>query len=294
MFANKKVIFVGGADFSGTTMLDLMLGSIEGGFSMGEVYAFFWPTHSRHLTPYCSCGNDSCMIWDKTSLKAHWELYRFFFRKYPHISYLVDSSKSVAWIARQSRFLRGQNIEVKHVLIWKHPEDYSRSCARRGRLKNWSNRWIQYHRAYLYTVSETYVIQLNDLLDNFDQEMPALCDSLGVKYQKSMFEYWNKEHHCLFGSATAKIRLHQKGTNAWENIKESSSRSDLVVEEGRSFEENTPQIPDKHQNSIMNIISILRKNGPKELNNRPKVWGVDYYRTWTSLLLKRAYFRIRE
>ena len=59
----KKVIFVGGTSFSGSTFLDMMLANGEEGFSAGEVYALFYPYRPGHINPQCCCGDPSCTIW---------------------------------------------------------------------------------------------------------------------------------------------------------------------------------------------------------------------------------------
>lgn len=294
MPSKRKVIFIGGADFSGTTMLDLMLGTTEGVFSMGELHALYWPTSEHHLHPFCSCGSEHCEVWDWASLGKPHEIYQSLFKKYPHIRSLVDSSKNIVWIYRQSASLKKQDIETKHVLIWKQPDDYAKSCANRGRLNNWSKRWIRYHKAYFYKIPEPYIIHLNDLLKNFEQEMSALCDALNIKYQKSMFEYWNTKHHILFGSATAKLKLHEPGTPAWEMIKKSSHRRNILYsipnEKKENFQETPIQIPKKHQEEIMRILSILRKNGSIQSKNYLNFSMLSYYKIWIKILLQRAYF----
>jgi hypothetical protein len=292
MILDRKVVFIGGADFSGTTMLDLMLGSAEGGFSAGEVYAFFWPTSKHHLNPICSCGLGECAVWDRKFLGGAWEFYHSFFKKNDQVRFVIDSSKSVPWISWQSEILKKQKIQVRHVLIWKKPEDYAKSCAKRDLLKNWTRRWIMYHNAYFCKISQPYVIYLNDLLNDFDQQMAALCNYLDINFQPSMFEYWNTEHHLLFGSATAKLKLHEPGSVTWKIVKRSSYRSDLI-DDSQNESYDRPLVVSKTQGGqFLKIVSILKGNGIKKVNINSNFLNIDYYHIWMRLFLRRIYFRI--
>src|SRR4051812_23621524 len=61
--AAPVLVNVCGAQRSGTTMLDLMLGSGDRAFSCGEAYARFRPFEPRHHRIDCACGESPCPVW---------------------------------------------------------------------------------------------------------------------------------------------------------------------------------------------------------------------------------------
>lgn len=79
----KKVIFVGGTSFSGSTFLDMMLASGEEGFSAGEVYALFHPYRPGHINPQCCCGDPGCSLWQDIKSKCIINLYLEIFKRFP-------------------------------------------------------------------------------------------------------------------------------------------------------------------------------------------------------------------
>ena len=65
----SKLIYITAPGHSGTTILDLLIGSIPGAFSMGEVHFLSWQLHqgAREDDPqtWCSCGSDfkTCSVY---------------------------------------------------------------------------------------------------------------------------------------------------------------------------------------------------------------------------------------
>jgi hypothetical protein len=60
----RKLINICGTSYSGSTMLDLIIGNDDKGFSLGEIYAWFRPYRTHHLNIKCSCDGIDCP-WDK-------------------------------------------------------------------------------------------------------------------------------------------------------------------------------------------------------------------------------------
>ena len=117
----KKVVFIGGTSYSGSTFLDLMLSNADNGFSCGEVSAFFRPFRSHHLDPKCSCGDPTCCIWEKIGRYGERGVYEGIFKEMPHIDFVVDSSKNPLWIKDQIKNLRDSEVEIINILSWVFP-----------------------------------------------------------------------------------------------------------------------------------------------------------------------------
>jgi hypothetical protein len=205
----KKVIFIGGTSYSGSTFFDMMLANSPKGFSCGEVSALFNPYRPHHIDPLCGCGDPSCDIWAKALDAGEEYLYDYLFERFPHLEFIVDSSKSPLWIERQTNRCREKGIDVANILIWKSPEEFFTSCKKRGRSKHWYRAWANYHRLYWTLVADfktyTYARLARD-----PQSLRYVCEYLGIDYFAGKENYWEREHHTLFGNTSAKIHTHSK------------------------------------------------------------------------------------
>lgn len=213
----KQVIFIGGASFSGTTFLNLMLANAPDAFSCGEVSAYFRPYKTKYLEADCTCGNPNCSIWPQLREGGESKLYENIFKMFPHINTIVDSSKDALWIKDMSRHLRQSGIKCTNLLIWKTPEEFGRSCEKRGRQADWWRKaWANYHRGYFRLVSDWISIKYSDIAQT-PILLKALCVRLGISYNEGQERYWEKSHHSLFGNSSANIHLHPQDSSAYQN-----------------------------------------------------------------------------
>ena len=220
----KKVIFVGGSSYSGSTILDMMLSNSSKGFSLGEIHALFHPYRPHHFNPICGCNNNECNIWRDVKVAGENELYNTVFKKLPEVDYLIDSSKNPLWIKKQSENLKKQNIDVQHVLIWKSPEYFAHSMLKRGKTK-WKKAWVNYYQLYLHLIQNFHSIPYESLVESPSNRIKEICNDCGIKYQPEMEKFWGKQHHTLFGNQSAKVHLTAPSPNQNNNnIKENSHR----------------------------------------------------------------------
>jgi len=211
----RKVVFVGGSSYSGTTFLDLMLANAIDGFSCGEVNLLFNPYRQHHFNINCSCGDPHCLIWHEVKRAGPDNLYATIFRLLPNVSYIVDSSKDPLWIQRQTKNLICSEIAVENVLIWKTPQEYYHSCAKRGLERGWESAWINYHKLYFRMVNSWHAVPCSQVVASTDS-LRMICECIGLDYFEGKHRYWEKIHHMLFGNHSAKRHLYQKGTDAYE------------------------------------------------------------------------------
>lgn len=204
----QRVIFVAGADFSGSTVLDLMLGSLEGVSSLGEVSSLAEPTHPSHEKLFCTCQRSNCNQWQ---VDAGVPSYRHLLAiRGAHTG--IDSSKHPWWIAKRAKLAREEGMSVSFVLVWKDPSSYAQSCAIRGREDTWAGKWIRYHRALQASRLDLKVVELAALLNPEESLFEDLVKSLDLSYDPAIRQYWNFEHHATYGSTTARARLHAPGS----------------------------------------------------------------------------------
>ncbi len=214
----KKVIFIAGTSYSGSTLLDMILANDPNGFSCGEVQALFYPWRPHHKNPKCGCGDQNCHVWEKVAKSGEEKLYDTIFTLFPRVNFIVVSSKDPFWISRQLQRLINSDIETKNVLIWKTPLELAHSFNKRGRLKDWERSWVNYHRVYFSLFHEFRPIRYSHLINDKDILL-ELCGYLEIPYFPDKTKYWLKKHHTLFGNISAKIHLYPKRSDSFHNTK---------------------------------------------------------------------------
>jgi len=253
--SNKKVIFIAGSDFSGTTMLDLTLGSTRNTSSLGELYPLILPTSKSHLLFECSC-KQQCDNWPSELRQrgAHEALFQK-----RGLDVLIDSSKDPSWIDKNVRALKERGISSQVVLVWKDPAAYAVSCIKRGR-RNWAKKWIDYHNAIFQIDCEIYTISLTHLVQTETDELGKLCKYLNLKFDTSMRDYWRIDHHIAFGSATARVKLHPPNSSEYSKTAAESFKD---YTRNRVMEDQLSKLQPKTRKEIESILNIVTTNGPK-------------------------------
>jgi hypothetical protein len=238
----KKVIFIGGTSYSGSTLLDLILANDEHAFSCGEVAALFQPTRTHHINPMCGCGNKACDIWIKAKKRGEKGFIKYLFSADPSLSVIVVSSKHVPWIYEQNKVLKKQGFEVVNVLVWKKPIDFAYSMQKRGKIDRWEKTWINYHKVYFNLIKKFVPVSYEKIIKS-DDELKSLCEKIGLRYFSEKPAYWNKTHHTLFGNTTARYHLFSSDSELFQ----SESREIL----GKTSYEKTEL--DKNYKTLYNV-----------------------------------------
>ncbi|MHA1757222.1 MAG: hypothetical protein ACTSVV_10665 [Promethearchaeota archaeon] len=214
----RKVIFIGGTSYSGSTFLDMMIANDPKGFSCGEVYALFNPYKFHHFNPQCNCGDKNCSIWQEVLIKGENNLYETIFNLFPNIEFIVDSSKSPFWILSQINRLKEKEIKVLNLLIWKSPLEIAYSFKKKNNFRHWQKSWINYHRLYFTLIKDWRSIKYLDLTRKFST-LKRICDYVDIEYFKNKERYWEKKHHNLFGNISAKIHLYPKDNKQFKEYR---------------------------------------------------------------------------
>ena len=209
----KKVIFIGGVSYSGTTLLDMILSNSISGFSCGELSSLFYPHKDHHINQKCGCGNAKCRIWNEVLYRGERKIYETLFSMFPDIDFIVDSSKDPMWIRKQIDILSEANIQTKNVLIYKTPIESAYSFQKRNRFNLFEPSWINYHRLYFTLINDFLTVKYSDLVTNF-KTLSIICKFFEIPYFDNKKEYWNKNHHTLFGNNSAKMHLESKVDDA--------------------------------------------------------------------------------
>ena len=124
MINNKKtIVFIGGTNRSGTTVLNLILANDEKAMALGELSNIFYPIYKRQVKIAKEIKADP--LWKPIFKDGPKEVYTKLIQAFPDIDYFIDSSKDPLWIERQTNY--NKECEIKNVLIFKHPEKLKQS-----------------------------------------------------------------------------------------------------------------------------------------------------------------------
>jgi len=209
--SERRVVFIGGSSYSGSTALNLMLGHGPGCFAAGEVVALFRPTRPHHREPRCGCGDAGCRLWLELRACGEQGWLRELWRRMPELRTAIDSSKSVDWILQQSRALAAAGAAPRPLLIWKTPEAFAHSMRKRART-GWARDWTRYHLAFLAHFPDALCVSHAALASDPAGVLERLCAALELPYFAGKERYWEEPQHLLFGNTSARRHLYASGT----------------------------------------------------------------------------------
>ncbi len=268
MTETRKVVFIGGSAYSGSTMLDMMLSNHPAGFSVGEVNALFQPFRPHHFKPQCGCGLAACNLWQEVRQAGMDRLYSKVFELHPQVKFIVDSSKAPFWIEKQARSAAAQGYEVHHLLIWKPAAAFAHSMLKRGE-DNWARNWKSYYRLYYALFPQHHSVSYEALAADPAGSLEALCRLLGLAYQEGQEQFWGKQHHTLFGNDSAKIHLFDGNSAGYssheQELVEADSAKHRNIYQDKSYQQALPaEVSDllRSDPEVQLISSLLEQAAP--------------------------------
>lgn len=207
----KKVVFLGGTSFSGSTFFHMVLANDPHGFAVGEAEWVFNPRKDNHVNLTCTCGEEPCSVWGKVRTKREDTIFETVFDNYPDVEFIVSSSKNPFWIAKQSAQLRKRGIDTRHLVIWKTPLEFAQSSHRRQKFYKWERSWLSYHRVFATLFPDWRAVKYSEVAKT-DREntLRDTCDYLGIPYFDGKVNYWDKTFHVLSGNTSARFHLYEK------------------------------------------------------------------------------------
>jgi len=212
----KKVIFIGGTSYSGSTLLDMILANSNKGYSLGEVYRIFYPCRIHHFQEIDILKNER--LGQKILTGGKKRLYENIFNYFPKIEFVVDSSKDPYWIYLQKKYLQKTDIRCSNVLIYKTIPELAHSFEKRGELSKLEKTISSYYRNYLYYVKNFQSISYRDLVED-GTALEHLCHFLEIDYFEGKRKYWNKIHQTFFGNNRARIHTDNLKFRGEKNLK---------------------------------------------------------------------------
>ncbi len=206
----RKVVFIGGSSFSGSTAFHLMIANDACGFACGELHSLFSPTKQAHANRLQDCSAECRRVWREVRKRGPKHAFSAIFDIFPDVTLVVDSSKNPFWIHDQSQILKNRGIDVHHLLIWKSPLEFAHSRKKRNALSGWERAWINYHRLYSSLLPEWRSVAYRELAVNPSEVLQSVCRYLGIIYFDQKPEFWNKPQLHLGGNYSARIHMLDK------------------------------------------------------------------------------------
>jgi len=235
MANNKKVIFVNGTRYSGSTFFHLALANDPAGFAIGEVISLFHPTHINHLRSNltCNCGDPSCTFWDRIKKRGEEHLYEAIFESDLSIDFIVDSSKNIIWFEKQSERLARQGIEAYHLAIWKTAQEFCYSLYKRDQpsigaaLREWA---VTYRKQYSF-INDWRSVKYANYAQDQSAVLKAACEYAGIPFFEGKERYWEKPQHTLGGNLKAKLQLFDRDSTGYQHVKQAGTTRTLTIAE---------------------------------------------------------------
>jgi hypothetical protein len=243
-----KIIFIAGADHSGSTLAGAILGADKKPyrhFHIGEAHAFFCKGNKRFGNPKAARKMTGGEIWDEIDPMVGYEnAYEEIFNK-TKAEMIIDSSKT----PRNLSIFKTACVEKQysiHVVVTFRPfakiwnSDLKRNKNEKKIIQN-INRYFRYKKMVMDQGLEYSIINMENLILDPPGITSALCSATGVPYFKGKENYWQFPGCHLYGSHTQRRHFSKPQTAGFDARKvlkmPSISASFLQEKSVRSIEE---------------------------------------------------------
>jgi hypothetical protein len=226
---SKRVIFIASLGHSGSTLLDLILGSHPEIIGLGEVGRSVAPKNeaSDNQSQICSCGQAAteCKFWGDVLTKlAHQtgatEQHRYeialdsFSRRFGSEKILVDSSKYLQWLRHLSKV---DGLDLRVIFLIRDVRSFAISAidnAYRKRKAGMNYRSMGAFKAFRHWHHENlktakYLANANlpfmgvgyeELCLAPDHTIPKICQFLDIPFEQRMIELAHSSSHVIRGN----------------------------------------------------------------------------------------------
>ena len=202
-----------GAERTGSTLLDVMLGNGSNVFSCGEVSFYFRPMRRHDFILDCSCGQNSCPIWSEI---GKWKQDEFHSKLLERYDFVIDSSKNLVWVIDSLENLKKPN-KVVNLVTWKTPKNILYSHWKRGAdLRKFYKKYVEYYKNILSVGLPIYSINHDDLINEPIKVLKRIDEITGVNYYEGKERFWeHQNYHFLFGSYGVRQQVRMGQSNIY-------------------------------------------------------------------------------
>lgn len=226
---SNKVVFIASLGHSGSTLLDLILGSHQEIIGLGEVGRSVASTNNAadQQNQICSCGQaaSECKFWGEVLTKlvhqtGATEQHRYeivldsFSRRFGSKKILVDSSKYLHWLKHLSKV---DGLDLRVIFLIRDVRSFAISAIdnayrKRAAGMNYRStgafkafrRWHhENHKIVSYLASANLPftwIGYEELCLAPDQIIPKICHFLNIPFEQRMLELAHSSSHVIRGN----------------------------------------------------------------------------------------------
>lgn len=282
--SRPTVVWICSPSFSGSTMLDLMLGHGPEAFSCGEVGFWYRPVQREHLRLHCSCQESACGVWQQLLTSPEKQIHRRVTQTLS-VRYVIDSTKRLSWVLDGNRWATLNGLLTRNVVIWKSPQLNAYSWWKRGKpIAAALDRYIRYYRRLAETGLPCKSISYEALVEEPESTLKALCEHLGMEYFSGKEHFWKQAAHLAFGNSGTRETL--------ESFKPAIRSQEVFP---AAFEEcYFQELTSSHLQQLREVVSWLRQQSvhepseraPQPANSRLRYPLWYYGQIWQSRLRK--------
>jgi hypothetical protein len=191
------VVNIMAVSFSGSTWLNLILGSHSKMFGIGEIKSI-----QRRGRAVCKLHADDCPIWSRfdhqSSENPYLQISRITGKRILVVNNPREFLGDQAHPAIESRFIHlvRDGRAVACSILKRHPE---RSIWRAARQWVRSNKKKERILAR-HDPAHGFTVIYERLLADKPAGLACICDFIGVPFEEEMLEYWNRSPHFLGGN----------------------------------------------------------------------------------------------
>jgi hypothetical protein len=207
--ARLSAVMIGGAGHSGSTLLGMVLGSHSDTFYMGEGgKARYLGDEKKPLRKrVCKICGEDCPVWAGFQWDGSTPLYA---QVAAHVgkSVIIDSTKDERWIETRAAEVRAGGGTPVLLLLSRDGRAVVNSRLRKypdrdpaEQIQAWVDKMATSQALFDAFDGPKMRIRYEDLAENTEATLKALCDLIGLDYQPAMANFAAVEHHVLGGNS---------------------------------------------------------------------------------------------
>jgi hypothetical protein len=205
---NCKIVFICGANHSGSTLLGSILGSHSKCFYAGETNKtqFFGIKGEISTDKNCKICGPTCRIWGAYDSNSSVDLYEQL-SKINGKEIVIDSNKNLGWLNKQIDLMDDKNVKLYLIYLQRDGRAVINSGIRKyseNSVENHINDWIKQivltNELYQRFRGEKMKIHYEDLASKADENVRKICEFLKINFEPEMVNYFYFEHHPLGGN----------------------------------------------------------------------------------------------
>lgn len=221
----KKIVFILGTHFCGSTLLGNALNGHIAFSHLGEIHRLYLFENlelnkalgmdTLYGCRVCQSNNNECTFWSENFLN---DLERENFQdKYLNIikntkeKVVIDSSKFIEW------FLWCRNVvrdiyDIKVIIMCRNPFGFALSWKGASNQAAWQGAeiWRNTYRNILCVINgnsiPNIIVRYEDFSYNPDEVLKDIVQFLGEEYSESLCSYWERSVHAIGGNTAAYFR----------------------------------------------------------------------------------------